>query len=104
MKNMRTEYKLLLYLAIIFFIILFVAMLKYNVFTDKIDKLKEKQYINCVQEKLYKGIDYTNYYCTITDDLGESYVISYPEININTIMLLNFRCHSQVNSFSINEY
>ena len=59
MKNMRTEYKLLLYLAIIFLVILTIAMFKYNVFSDKIDELKEKQYINCVEEKLLKGVDYT---------------------------------------------
>lgn len=99
MKNMRTEYKLLLYLAIIFFIILFVAMLKYNVFTEKIDELKEKQYIKCTQEKLSKGVDYTNYHCTVTDDLGDSYVISYPEINVNTrdVELINNRLKSEYN-------
>lgn len=84
MKNMRTEYKLLLYLAIIFFTILIIAMLKYNVFTDKIDELKEKQYVNCTEEILTKGVEYTNYHCTITDDLGDSYVISYPSINMDT--------------------
>ena len=84
MKNMRTEYKLLLCLAIIFFIILISAMIKYDVFTEKIDELKEKQYVKCTEEILTKGIEYTNYYCTITDDLGDSYVISYPSINMDT--------------------
>lgn len=99
MKNMRTEYKLLLYLAIIFFIILTIAMLKYNVFGAKIDELKSKQYINCVEENLFKGVDYTNYYCTITDDLGDSYVISYPKINIDTrdVKAINNKLKSEYN-------
>lgn len=84
MNNMRTEYKLLLCLGIIFFIILIFTTIKYDVFNNKIDELKSKKYINCTEEILTKGIEYTNHYCSITDDSGYNGVISYPSLNLKT--------------------
>jgi len=80
MQEMRAEYKLLIGLGIIFTFILLFFLLKTNYFTKMSNKYKESKLVTCTEEKQKKGIEYTNYTCTIKDETGKSYIISYPQI------------------------
>ena len=80
MQEMRAEYKLLIGLGIIFTFILLFFLLKTNYFEKISNKYKESKLVTCNEEMEEKGIEYTNYTCTINDETGKSYTISYPQI------------------------
>lgn len=98
MQEMRAEYKLLIGLGIIFTFILLFFLLKTNSFKKLFNKYKESTLVSCTEETIKKGIEYTNYLCTIKDEKGKSYTISYPQIkekssdikNINKIFKKEF--------------
>ena len=84
MKNIRSEYKLLIILASIFLVVLTIVFIKEDVFNTKINELKSKDYVKCTTEEITGNVDYTNHNCTITDDLNGYFNVSYPEINIDS--------------------
>ena len=98
MQEMRAEYKLLIGLGIIFTFILLFFLLKTNSLKKIFNKYKESTLVTCTEESAKKGIEYTNYTCTIKDQKGKSYTISYPQIkekssdikNINKILKKEF--------------
>lgn len=84
MQEMRAEYKLLIGLGIIFTFILLFFLWKNNYFSKLVSKYKENKLVSCTNQTSKKGIEYTNYTCTIKDENGKSYTISYPQIEEKT--------------------
>jgi len=80
MKKMRKEYKLLIGLGIVFVIVLAIILLKEDYIGKFIDKQKEKELISCHNLSYTKGIKYTDYRCIISDEVGNSYPLSYIQI------------------------
>lgn len=99
MNNIRTEYKLLMLLGGIFTIILVIVLIKENVFTDKANELKARNYVKCTTEEITGNVNYINHNCTITDDLNGYFNISYPEIKIDSkdVQKINLKLSNQYN-------
>lgn len=80
MKTWRAEYKFFLGLIVVFIGITIFALTKKGYVAEISTSYKKKNLTNCSESKFTKGIEYTNYVCTIQDETGDSYTIDYPQI------------------------
>lgn len=80
MKEWRTEYKILLFIGVIFFAVLILFLVKDNTLSKISKKYRAKQLIECTSQEHVKGIKYTDYTCIIKDEYGNNYTISYPQL------------------------
>jgi len=80
MKTWRTEYKILLALGVVFLITLVFFLIKNDTFEKMTQSYKQKQMTKCTKTTTTKGIEYTDYQCTIKDENGTNYTIEYPQI------------------------
>ncbi len=98
MKQWKTEYKILLFFGVLFVIVLVFYLVQSGTLVGWITGVKKGQYINCTEQDYQKGISYTEHRCTIGDEVGNTYTLSYPQINIdqpdiqnlNTLLRANF--------------
>lgn len=84
MNKLKSEYKILIFLGVLFLIILTIVLIRYNVIGNKLNEIKSKEYIKCNNVEKNNGITYIEHYCSITDDLNASFAISYPELKMDT--------------------
>lgn len=96
MRQVRAEYKLLIGLGVVFTFILLFSLIKTNSGRKVLNKYKESKLVTCKSETLNKGIEYTNYICTIKDESGNSYTVSYPQLKEenNSIKKINQKLKS----------
>ncbi len=80
MKSLKTEYKFLLVFGILFLVIFVFVMFRTNTLHRIEIENRKKKLAYCNEDKFTKGIEYTNYVCTIQDELGNNYTIEYPQI------------------------
>jgi len=98
LKNARLEYKILFVLACIFLLTLVYYLVQSGTFTTWFINIKKNNYVQCSEQTYTKGIHYTEYRCQISDDVGNTYTLSYPQIdmeseditNLNKILKQNF--------------
>lgn len=81
MKNLHTEYKILLLGFVIVFIIIGIFLIKDNVFGFWSDQWNTSKLSTCTSIEHTGVLDYTDVTCTYKDDAGRTSVISYPEFD-----------------------
>lgn len=84
MKNLKTEYKILLFVGCVFFATLIVYLIQSGFFSNLFINLKKEDYITCTEQNYVNGFSYTEYRCSIRDDKGNYYSLSYPKINVES--------------------
>lgn len=80
MKDWRTEYKILLFIGVLFFIVLILFLIRTDALGKMTASYKESKLIECTSKSYTKGIKYEDYTCIVKDEYGNSYTISYPQI------------------------
>lgn len=98
MKDARLEYKILFVIASIFVITLIYYLVQNGTFMELFINIRKDNYVKCSEQSYTKGISYTEYRCQISDDMGNTYTLSYPQIdmeseditNLNKILKQNF--------------
>ncbi len=80
MKNWRREYKFLVGFLIVFLGFLLLFLIRTGYVSKISNSYKRRIYTSCTEATFTKGIEYTNYVCTIQDETGDSYIIDYPQI------------------------
>ncbi len=93
---MRKEYKVVLFLGVIFLIVFVIYGMQSGLFVSFFVDLKKGHYVKCSEQTYEKGVPYTEYRCDLSDDVGNKYFIMYPQINIDSedIQTLNRRLKS----------
>ena len=89
MKEVRLEYKILLVIASIFVITLIYYLIQSGTFANWFIDIKKNNYVQCSEQTYTKGITYTEYRCQISDDVGNTYTLSYPQIDMESEDIIN---------------
>lgn len=84
MKGIRLEYKILFVIASVFIITLIYYLIQNGTFTDLSINIQKNNYVKCSEQSYTKGIGYTEYRCQISDDVGNTYTLSYPQIDMES--------------------
>lgn len=93
MKDARLEYKILFVIGSIFVITLVYYLIQNGTFANLFINIRKNNYVKCSEQSYTKGISYTEYRCQISDDVGKTYTLSYPQIDMESedITILNKR-------------
>lgn len=104
MKNWKTEYKILFFIGCVFVATLIFYLIQSGSFSRFFINLKKDDYMTCTEQNYVNGFSYTEYRCSIRDDQGNSYTLSYPQIHVESedIQTLNKRLKSNFDNYKEN--
>lgn len=78
-SNLKTEYKLVIMIGIVFLIVLIIYLVKIDAVDQVKVNLKKDEFSTCNSIDYQKGVKYTEYYCNFKDDKLNSLTINYPQ-------------------------
>ena len=100
MKDLKTEYKVAIIIISIMVVLLVVVLITTGSFEKLFLKYKKDSLINCTSERIEEKLNYVSTKCVIKDESDNTYQLSYPKFENNTINLNNIN-NSFKNSYEL---